>query len=61
MRRLGTHRGPRHNGCKESAEVAQDTTEEWNTIPVQDELAIIDAAVGVYDEEGWDYFVEVAF
>ena len=39
----------------------QDTTEEWNTIPVQDELAIIDAAVGVYDEEGWDYFVEVAF
>ena len=31
----------------------QDTTEEWNTIPVQDELAIIDAAVGVYDEEGW--------
>ena len=51
-----------YTSCKgKSRKLLQDTTEEWNTIPVQDELAIIDAAVGVYDEEGWDYFVEVAF
>ena len=39
----------------------QEIADDWNTISIDDELAIIDAAVGVYDTEGWDNFVEVAF